>query len=298
MMYILNIMADLHDLAGVWFHNCRIRTGYRSYFFNKKMRGDNTGSTLFLIDEGAAYFRFPETLVTAGPGDIVCWDRGKLEESGVVPGRTLSYHAAGFDLISRESGKLDFPAIGFPCLIKLRDATAIRALFDEIHLTLGGRSAFRRQECSSLGLKLLLTIQENRVFGQFPLPQEPAGLDRRISEQLTYINRNYKKRMTVPMLARRALMHPVHFARLFRKQTGFSPYQYILEMKISKAKDFLVNFGAGRVYLGTELGFRDYSHFYRVFSKVAGQTPAQFLKAHGNTRPQKPRRSKAGGANL
>jgi AraC-like DNA-binding protein len=297
MMYILNIMADLHDVAGVWFHTSRRRIDYRSYFFSRKMRGDNINLTLFLIDQGFAYFRFPDTLVTAGPGDIVCWDRGKLEESGVVPGHSLSYHAVGFDILSREPGKPGLADIGFPYLIRLRDPGPVRALLDEIHAILGGRGAFRQQECSALGMRLLLAIQKNRAFGKYPLPEEAAGIDRRISEQLTYINRNYKKRMTVPMLANRALMHPVHFARLFRKQTGFPPYRYILEMKISKAKDFLINFGAGKVYLSTELGFRDYSHFYRVFRKVAGQTPAQFLKAHGSTRPQKPPRSIAGGAN-
>jgi AraC family transcriptional regulator len=56
-----------------------------------------------------------------------------------------------------------------------------------------------------------------------------------------------------------------------------SPYQYILEVKISKAKNFLLNYAEERLYIGAELGFNDYSHFYRAFTKITGMTPSRFI---------------------
>ena len=273
-------MRDLSEIVGVHVHLSRVRKAFRTYYFSRKEREGNRGSTLFLIDGGKASFDFRTTRVIGARDDIVCWDAGALEETCLVPGQTLSYHAIDFDIISRGPEKLKLSEIGLPFLLKVGNPQALRSILEEINRTLSGRARTRLQECSILGIRLLLAIEKGRLYGKGRPAAAEEEMSGRIRETLLYINRNYKKRLDVPTLARRAGLHPVYYARLFRRQMGISPYRYVLEYKISKAKDFLLNYTPERLYISTELGFRDYSHFYRVFRKITGLTPSQFINQH------------------
>ena len=67
-----------------------------------------------------------------------------------------------------------------------------------------------------------------------------------------------------------------HFIRLFKKETGKTPYQYYIDMKIDKAIELIkIN-----KYSITEIcfmcGFKDHSHFSRVFFSKTGLTPTRF----------------------
>jgi AraC-like DNA-binding protein len=273
-------MREFSEIIGIHVQLSRIRRNFRTYYFSKKEREGNRGCTLFLIDSGKASFDFGSTRIIGAKGDIICWDEGALAETCVVPGHTLSYHGIVFDILSKKPDKMRLSDLGLPFLIKVKNPRTIRSILDEIHRTFTGRASYRLQECSALGLRLFLALEEGRLFGKSrPLPIEKE-MNHRIRETLFYINRNYKKQLDVPTLARRAGLHPVYYARLFRKQMGVSPYRYVLEYKISKAKDYLLNYTPERLYISTELGFRDYSHFYRTFRKVTRLTPTQFIQKH------------------
>jgi AraC-like DNA-binding protein len=69
-----------------------------------------------------------------------------------------------------------------------------------------------------------------------------------------------------------------HFSRAFKKMTGHSPQDWLLGMKIEKAKSLLTTPMAitDIVY---ECGFADHSHFTRTFSRFAGMTPKAWRRA-------------------
>lgn len=77
-------------------------------------------------------------------------------------------------------------------------------------------------------------------------------------------------------LARDAGVHPVHFARVFRRRTGASVGQYLRRLRIERAVRELGT-GRNRVSaLAHGLGFSDQSHFTRAFRTATGTTPAAF----------------------
>jgi AraC family transcriptional regulator len=68
-----------------------------------------------------------------------------------------------------------------------------------------------------------------------------------------------------------------HFNRLFKASTGKSPYQYLVETRVRKAKDLLATgkFTIGEV--ANEVGFFDQSHLTRHFKRIFGLPPRALL---------------------
>lgn len=70
---------------------------------------------------------------------------------------------------------------------------------------------------------------------------------------------------------------PQHLNHLFRAATGMSPYQFLIHMRIQKAKERLIHEKSLTVKgVASLVGFLDSSHFVSTFRKLEGITPEQF----------------------
>lgn len=97
----------------------------------------------------------------------------------------------------------------------------------------------------------------------------------RIKPVITYIHDNYDKKLSVQKIAAEFNLSSYHLGYLFKKATGFSIYDYIINLRIIKAKDLLrEQIAVSKV---CELvGFGSYSNFIRTFSKRVGISPGQY----------------------
>jgi AraC-like DNA-binding protein len=66
------------------------------------------------------------------------------------------------------------------------------------------------------------------------------------------------------------------FRRDFKRQTGLSPLQYHLLLKIEKAKELLINTELKAKEIAYKLGFDSDYYFCRLFKQKTGISPAQF----------------------
>src|SRR5690606_30368831 len=87
-----------------------------------------------------------------------------------------------------------------------------------------------------------------------------------------YIHENYRENISLENLSHTSDLSPDHVVKLFRKQYGLPPHQYLLNLRVEKAKNLL----AGKMpvtEVAYESGFFDQSHFIRNFKKIIGVTP-------------------------
>lgn len=72
-------------------------------------------------------------------------------------------------------------------------------------------------------------------------------------------------------------LSPFHFARVFKRETGFPPHEYQLQLRVARAQELLRS-KPGRTIaeIACELGFADESHFRRHFRRIVGTTPSQY----------------------
>lgn len=93
---------------------------------------------------------------------------------------------------------------------------------------------------------------------------------------LNYIKTNLNEKISINSLSDKACMSKATFYRLFKRELGISPNDFILSEKINKAKILLTRPGAKVASISYELGFNDANYFIRTFKKIVGITPGNY----------------------
>jgi AraC family transcriptional regulator len=71
-------------------------------------------------------------------------------------------------------------------------------------------------------------------------------------------------------------VHPVHVARVFRREHGCSIGEFVRRVRIEAAREELTHGDASIAEIAVRLGFSDQSHLHRTFKRLTGMTPNQF----------------------
>jgi len=100
-----------------------------------------------------------------------------------------------------------------------------------------------------------------------------------ITKVVDYIHDNLSDNLSLQSLASVANYSPFHFQRLFLEQTGETPKQYIIRLRLEKIAHYLKVFPNLSISeLAAESGFSSLSTFSRAFSKYFGMSPNEFRK--------------------
>jgi AraC family transcriptional regulator len=95
---------------------------------------------------------------------------------------------------------------------------------------------------------------------------------------LEFIRENLHRELSLSDLAGLAGLSRFHFARAFKRTTGFSPYQFILSARVERAKSSLANSDKSMFEISQSLGFGNQGQFAAAFRKWVGTTPSQFRR--------------------
>lgn len=91
-----------------------------------------------------------------------------------------------------------------------------------------------------------------------------------------YIQDNLGAEISLDDLSAQTQLSKYHFLRLFAKNTGLTPHQYIIMERVGRAKELALS-GHTLARASVEAGFSDQSHFIRSFRRVYGYAPKELL---------------------
>ena len=74
----------------------------------------------------------------------------------------------------------------------------------------------------------------------------------------------------------------VHFRRIFKQATGWSPGAFLLECRLRHAEKLLMNSHDRIAEIAWQCGFQDAYHFSRIFKKHCNHSPAEFRRLFGS----------------
>jgi AraC family transcriptional regulator len=101
-------------------------------------------------------------------------------------------------------------------------------------------------------------------------------LYRRLSRSIDYIHANVGEKIDLQDLSAASLLSKYHFLRLFKLAYGLSPYQYIQDLRIEKARGMLSKTMLPVADLAYSLGFDNPQSFSRLFFQRTGLYPTHY----------------------
>jgi AraC family transcriptional regulator len=108
-----------------------------------------------------------------------------------------------------------------------------------------------------------------------PAPQIASRIE--INRVVEYLHGNYGKKVTVDEMAAVAAISASHFSRVFRKETGFAPMNYLIHLRLTKARRLLVAGEPCVTSVALRCGFASSSHFTDSFRKRFGCRPSDVM---------------------
>lgn len=124
---------------------------------------------------------------------------------------------------------------------------------------------------------LLITYTLSRL--DITLAQR-AQIDHRIQNAVTYMNRFYTQNIAIGHMAKTRNMTREAFSRLFKKEMGRSPFDYISNLRMSKARLLLHSSTQPIKSVAQLVGYSDQYYFSRLFKKHHGLSPKAYRKSN------------------
>jgi AraC-like DNA-binding protein len=103
-----------------------------------------------------------------------------------------------------------------------------------------------------------------------------------ITQVVEFIRMNLKENISLKRLSEKSCMSTTSFYRLFKRELGMSPIEFVLHEKIRCAKKLLKNPTIQINEVCYLSGFEDANYFIRLFKKHEGITPKQYQLLHVN----------------
>ncbi|MFW5435824.1 AraC family transcriptional regulator [Paenibacillus apiarius] len=131
--------------------------------------------------------------------------------------------------------------------------------------------SLERFQVKSLFYQFVHTILQ-QLYGQGIEMKEPDLA----AQAILYIQEHYSETITLESLAESLNYSVPHLSALFKKRTGYSPIDYLIQIRIDRAASLLVETAATLREIAEGVGYRDPYYFSRLFKKYRGVSPDRF----------------------
>ena len=94
-----------------------------------------------------------------------------------------------------------------------------------------------------------------------------------------YLEINLREQISLTALAQRFGYTPSYLNRIFKKEYGTSPLQYLTDLRISRAKELLLRHpDISTKTVASNVGYEDSRYFSRIFKNETGMTPSAWTE--------------------
>ena len=97
---------------------------------------------------------------------------------------------------------------------------------------------------------------------------------KQLTAMLTYIAQHYAEKLSLTVLSEHFLLSQSYIARLFKKELGQKPSEYINGVRISIAKTMLTETNLNITEIAEKTGFASVYYFSKVFKQITGHAPS------------------------
>ena len=229
---------------------------------------------LIYICEGQCVVTLDGLVYIAYPGDCILYRPGEIQD--YLLAKNVQPHTYWIHFNGEACQKL-FETLSLQNvhIIKTEQNREIEHLISRICQYYNLEIPNRELICSGL-MQAILALLSNEVHKQAH-PTEGKGKDK-ISELISRIKMVPNLNITVSECADFCKMSKVHFSRVFKQITGMPPVQFMLRIRIDRAKELLDFTDKPIAEIAEASGFPDQNYFARTFKRFTGISPTQYRR--------------------
>ena len=248
-------------------------------FENLAFTGMLRGKKMMKLDGKSDYFEYlPGESVLVAPGETMVIDFPEADED---PSQCVSlsfnpdFVENALDYLNLKSPKVDesnnwsiskdeYYLFNTPSLASATNNIMRIAMDDNSH----------KDVMADFALKELL-IRLMQTQGRNLVEKNLVKTKSRIGFVADYIKKNLHQKLSIDAIAKMAYVSKSNFFKMFKEELGISPNEFILQERISLAKELLQSQESIKE-VAFQTGFTDTNYFTRVFKQHEGTTPKTF----------------------
>jgi len=220
---------------------------------------------IVFFEDGKIDYHFDRASITAQKGDYLFLPRN-VPYSGEMRSNTVSYFVLDF-LCAEETAFAQFPA---PSVFTPSNYALQIYNFSTMLKSWNMQKINRQFQAKAFVYSLLSEVLEEPHATRATAP---------ITEILEYVVENLEDpSLKVSTLCEKFFISESQLRRNFLKATSLSPNQYILTLRINKAKNELSGTEKSIAQIASDCGFTSPYYFSRCFSEVENTTPTAYRK--------------------
>lgn len=205
----------------------------------------------------------------------ICTGAVFLAEAGLLDGRQATTHWAVADILRERYPKVDWRTDQF--VTEDGQLLCSGGVYAAIDLSLHLVEKFCGREIALQCAKsLLLSMPRSSQSGYADATLSRPHSDARVRRAEDMLQREYRRGITIDVLAGRVGMSPRNFIRRFKAATGRLPGAYLQELRMAAAKELLEHGELAVQEISVRVGYEDVAFFRSLFKRHTGMTPAEY----------------------
>ena len=136
-----------------------------------------------------------------------------------------------------------------------------------------------------------ISAQLYRILGELAVEEKQGSIQNTaVLHAIAYMEQHFSERLSIEKIADQVNLSEYYFSRLFRKCTSVSPHAYLVNLRITMARQLLTVSQKSVEQIAEECGFHSTTNFIRSFREHVGCTPKQFRRTvtlEANSRKKK-----------
>lgn len=96
-----------------------------------------------------------------------------------------------------------------------------------------------------------------------------------VNTLMKYLNENYMRQISLETISKSIYLSPAYISKVFKEETGETPINYLIKVRLSKAREMLLEGGHSIKSVARAVGYDDAYYFSKLFKKYHSVSPSK-----------------------
>lgn len=238
--------------------------------------------SIVYIISGSCTYRIDEELYSVKKGDVIICNPGVYHGCTLSQDEEMLEFHIGFTNINLKGMPPNYliSPSSVPILTMSKYELDFFKCYNEIILEQERNDPGTELALKALVMKLIVILLKETYY------IEKAGVsclynveyyDRTdlVNSIITYINENYSANISLDKIAKNMYLSPVYISRIFKDETGDSPINYLINVRLNKARALLSEGRLSIAAIAQTVGYQDAYYFSKLYKKHFGCPPSK-----------------------